>query len=292
MRWITLSSVEYYVLPALRRCGTPGCTLHDFHEGAHSTEMSLCHRRHAAVPRVARRSPRLHAIPFAWCDLSLDMQAAILLQLGESVDALLMHMAWLARNLRALRPVVLRVLQVDTRCAAALNTTWCEHSLKSLQAETPLKCMWRYTHLPLDELVKINLQLIRPIPDAPRSWRWSLQLKWHVRCDACLKQIVLLNANSFYSSKSSLGVTHGRQHRCHRKLLRAHNFEVADITGSGHDMLYNSFQHSDFILLRLYTIRHHDRPALHMQYGVHPLFRWSIPRRTECVMWLVFALAM
>ena len=158
------------------------CTLRGHHNGAHSTELRLRSRTPVLVqPKARRRSPAT----FPWCLLNVDLQASVLVQLECEATELMRHLARLACHLRPLRPAILRATRLDARLTALLDAGWTASRRKLAPTKCELRCSWRgaqstgTTSVVLNERVTLKLNLQRDA-DAPRRWRWKLQLMWDV----------------------------------------------------------------------------------------------------------------
>ena len=177
---------QYKIVAPWKSCGTPGCRLPDFHSGLHDTEK--CRRlpsKRTVVSKCLRRSPRFCTQPFPWWELPRDLQIAVLLKLSDDSIELLRQLSRLARFLRPIRPFILEVLRIDARLVDLIDQPWCSSTRKSNQeANQSLAAQFIGVHKldtyePVEEVMAVDLVLIRPHECRPRSWKWRLRVRFH-----------------------------------------------------------------------------------------------------------------
>jgi len=189
--WIRLRAGMYEPLstPIGRLCGTPGCTLPDWHIGCHSTERRLPPRLPqqsiSPPPHCSpRRSPRLAPRRFRWHELDVDIQAVVLLQLSPEREGLLSHLSHLARHIRPFRDAILHAIRLHNGLRDMLSAGWATSSTKFDCDMSDLSCSWLCAHRldafyeELDERVELGLRL--QWDASPSRWRWLIALKWYV----------------------------------------------------------------------------------------------------------------
>ena len=148
-KWIRLRSGMYRPIsaPPVRLCGTPGCTLPDWHVGCHSTERRLPPRltQQPTLPpphHPPRRSPRLSPRRFRWDDFHIDIQASVLLHLSAEPKELLIHLARLACHIRPFRDAIQHALSIHAGLRDMLSDGWKACSTKFDREMNDLSCSW------------------------------------------------------------------------------------------------------------------------------------------------------
>ena len=295
LHWLQLVTGSYHVLatPGGRLCGTPGCTLRDFHDGACSIERCTGPRRPAPTPpKARRRSPRLLPKYFPWDSLDIDLQASVLVQLACDAADGMGRMARLARELRPLRPAILHALRLDAQLRGLLSARWQASTCKFASPSCVLTCYWRgarasrATTVLLDERVKVELRL-RWDAAAPRRWRWTLRLTWHVATPSGAS----LRAVSFeavLSAVTRVGVppAKGRSRR-HKMLCGAGNSSTTTLQQM--DRLGACWCHCAFCSMEYMQVST-TNGVLCFANGHMPLVEWKLPREAQRAMDLVGAL--
>ena len=293
--WLQLVTGSYRVLatPGGRLCGTPGCKLRDFHDGACSTEWCTGPRRPApTLPKARRRSPRLLPKTFPWDSLDIDLQASVIVQLAcDTADAMRL-MARLARELRPLRPAILHALRLHIQLRGLLNVGWDATTCKFAPSSSVLTCNWRDAHasrattIPLDERVNVELRLRWDVA-APRRWRWTLRLTWDVATPGGAS----LRAASFeavLSAVTRVGVppVKGRSRR-HSMLCGVGSTSTATLRQM--DRLGACWCHRSFGNLEYMQVST-ENGLLRLVCGHTPLVVWKLTREALSAMDLVGAL--
>ena len=236
-----------------------------------------------------RRSPRLCDCIFPWGELSLELQAAILLHMFEDTSAIMKRLAQMAQLLRPMRPAVLCAMESDARIVAFLSKRWVATVCKLDRMPSPLSgVFWGMHRLgelqqQVEERMTVELQLRRP-RSTPRSWKWIFRFAMSAACE-CGDELVLSLVETLYTPSTRLGLPHGTRRRTH--YFWAHGGRVL---AAGRDkMLQNGIcpYHADTLIRPKMVTPSTD--TLSMYASGRKILTWSLPDDAACVLRLVRA---
>jgi len=289
--WVQLTPWNHVLVTSVfRECGTPGCTLRDFHNGACITELRSRPRRSIlAPPKIQHRSLPLLSQTFQWASLDLDLRAMVLSHLAKDVIEFQHHLANLARHLRPLRPVIVRTLFLDARMRAVIDRGWFAMASTSTLQTSGLHCNWRNAYTrgarkrKLQERVMVGLRLHQQ-DEAPRRWQWKLHLDWHIATlvNGC-RRVAMYKAS--LKSTTRMGVLPSRgQIRRHR--VSAGTGAVCVATQGAMEQYGVCYRRRGFERLdglQVSTVG----PSLHLMLDGELLVEWMLPLEAHRLMQLI-----
>ena len=222
----------------------------------------------------------------------MDLQVAVILQLGGDATQLLVQLSRLARFLRPMRLLILEALNTDARLGAVLNGDWRSTARKSSHQPTTRELTATFlgvqdldTRESVDEIMAVELALVRP-REQPRHWKWRLRVRVHATHLTCGDEVELAFLEVWYTPGARLGqLKAGAQERTHRFCM-----------GKGGQLLAGTAElHAN----RICTSHHYGCPVwypqlvtseahvLELRSFASVLFRWQVTDELTRVMRLV-----
>ena len=282
--------------PSVRLCGTPGCTLPDWHVGCHSTERRLPPRlaqQHTPRPphQPPRRSPRLSP-RFRWDDFHIDIQASVLLNISTDPRELLIHLVRLVCHIRPFRDAIQHALSIHAGLRDMLSDGWKACLTKFDREMGDLSCSWcqacRLDALneALDERVEFELRLQW---DAPlRRCRWIVSLRWSVNARP-RGSLCIASCSWTLTPRFHLGLQHpGTHSKRPLHVVAGQEWTASPQQMHRHHACVPHFPFSDLDRMRIGST---SQGFLRLTVSRRTLIVWVPPRETRLAMHLVSALA-